>query len=445
MKKFCAVLLAAMFSFSCVSAGDFKDYTHWSVAVHGGISQFDGDAVQDYNQMFSASHILWIVGVEGEYTWNPYWGLVAQFEYIPYMGKTSGSYGKNTFKGWSCDPSLMVSVNVLNLFGQYRKDWHWGLYLKAGVGMSFYGVDSQVTEGEEAYGKDPVPFNDGRCIMFPFGVDLEYNINKWLAVNLSGSYRMHNKDNFEGEDYTRGTSNDAIFTVTAGLRVKLAPNKKNGHVRNTSMYDYHQHMLGNNDYQAAIDSLNDRVSNLNERVSNLEDSLYNTVLPQMDDRANELERRVEDLADLSSQCCQRVADRLDTLETIVHKVYVNDGERVTEYPAAEDSIYFPLGKYYLTIQAKQKLNEVVKTLKENPSWKVVVVGYTDAPGDPVYNQQMSQNRVDVAERHLIKAGVEKARIITESRGAISEPPTFSQSNRRCDIIYLKPEGDAKAE
>ena len=220
MKKIFAVVIAAMLGFASASASDFSDYSHWSVAVHGGISQFDGDAVQDYNQMFSNSQVLWIVGVEGEYSWNPYWGLVAQFEYIPYMGKTSGGYGKNTFKGWSCDPSLMVSVNVLNLLGQYRKDWRWGLYLKAGIGMSFYGVDSEVTEGEEAYGKDATDFNDGRCIMFPMGLDLEYNINKWLAVNLSGSYRMHNKDNFEGEDYTRGTSNDAIFTVTAGFPTK---------------------------------------------------------------------------------------------------------------------------------------------------------------------------------------------------------------------------------
>ncbi|MBP5318590.1 MAG: OmpA family protein [Paludibacteraceae bacterium] len=432
MKKVFAVLVAAVFGFLCASAGDFKDYTHWSVALHGGISQFDGDAVQDYNQMFSNSQVLWIIGVEGEYTWNPYWGLVAQFEYIPYMGKTSGSYGKNTFKGWSCDPSLMVSVNVLNLFGQYRKDWHWGLYVKAGVGMSFYGVDTQVTEGEEAYGKDATPFNDGRCIMFPMGVDLEYNINKWLAVNLSGSYRMHNKDNFEGEDYTRGTSNDAMFTVTAGLRVKLAPNKKQGHVRNTSMYDYHQHMLGDQSNES-IDSLRARVAQLEEEMADNEKWDNQQPVASLDSAS------IKRLSDQMNECCSNSQQRIQELEKQIAELSEQKNGEIdlSNLPESSGSIFFALNKTYITLKSKKTVAEIADSLKRNPSWDLLILGYSDAPGDDAYNMQVSQQRVDVVIRNLKDLGVDESRIRAQAKGAIPDPETYEPKNRRCDFYIIK--------
>ena len=98
---------------------EFKDFSHWSIQVNGGFSQFDGDANQRLDQILSSSHLLWTVGLDVEYSFNPAWGLIANFQYIPYHGHTgSTKYGKNYFKG----NMLLLDEKVRNeLFGNSDK------------------------------------------------------------------------------------------------------------------------------------------------------------------------------------------------------------------------------------------------------------------------------------------------------------------------------------
>jgi hypothetical protein len=53
------------------------------------------------------------------------------------------------------------------------------------------------------------------------GLNVEYNINKHFPVALSGYYWVTNKDNLEGEHYTKCTMNDDQFYVSANLRIKF--------------------------------------------------------------------------------------------------------------------------------------------------------------------------------------------------------------------------------
>ena len=55
---------------------DFTDFSHWSLSLNAGMSQFDGDVKQKYDQIFSASKVSWTIGLEAEYSWNPVWGLL---------------------------------------------------------------------------------------------------------------------------------------------------------------------------------------------------------------------------------------------------------------------------------------------------------------------------------------------------------------------------------
>ena len=292
MKKLftvCGLFLVSMFAFATAESEvtvsetseskvlhEFKDFSHWSIQVNGGFSQFDGDANQRYDQLLSSSQLLWTVGIDVEYSFNPAWGLIANFQYMPYHAHTSSTkYGKNYFRGNMYAPSLMLSMNLLNLFGQYRSNAAWNWYLNAGVGLVFYDVksESEGVVGEES----PKEIKDGKTIGIPLGTQVEYNINDYLAVGLSGYYRIHNKDNFEGEEYTKGTMNDGEFYVTASLRVKLAPNvKEGGHMRNISMMDYRKKRTGESNLESRLDSLE-------KRVKVLEDTVANNILPRLDE------------------------------------------------------------------------------------------------------------------------------------------------------------------
>ena len=68
MKKVLTLITVLAFSFTLASAAkntasafsdstgglnDFKDFTHWSLSINGGLSQFDGDVTQKYNDIFS--------------------------------------------------------------------------------------------------------------------------------------------------------------------------------------------------------------------------------------------------------------------------------------------------------------------------------------------------------------------------------------------------------
>ena len=462
MKKLfalCSLMLISMWAFAAAEVNvestestqtkvlhEFKDFSHWSIQVNGGFSQFDGDVNQRMDQLLSSSELLWTVGLDVEYTFNPAWGLIANFQYMPYHGHTSSTkYGKYYFQGNMYAPSLMLSVNLLNLFGQYRSSAAWNWYLNAGVGMVFYDVKN-TAEGDNSYAEaTPKDVNNGKNISIPLGTQVEYNINKYLAVGLSGYYRIHNKDNFEGQDYTKGTMNDGEFYVTASLRVKLAPNaKEGGHMRNLSMMDYHKLRTGESNIEARLDSLE-------KRVKVLEDTVANNILPRLD----ELEKQHATTPDEDGDGVADFRDRQPNTPKGAFVNYWGEGipQEALEPSCCSDvkkvfaamgidptvdynqSVYFGFDKVTLTSKAKKNIESVVKKLNENPEMKVELRGYCDFPGSNDYNLKLSEKRVKAVKDELVKAGIAEDRIAMQPQGALANPPKAELKNRRCDFFF----------
>lgn len=423
---------------------EFKDFSHWSIQVNGGFSQFDGDANQRYDQLLSSSQLLWTVGIDVEYSFNPAWGLIANFQYMPYHAHTSSTkYGKNYFRGNMYAPSLMLSMNLLNLFGQYRSNAAWNWYLNAGVGLVFYDVQS---ENEGVVGEEsPKEIKDGKSIGIPLGTQVEYNINDYLAVGLSGYYRIHNKDNFEGEDYTKGTMNDGEFYVTASLRVKLAPNvKEGGHMRNISMMDYRKKRTGESNLESRLDSLE-------KRVKVLEDTVANNILPRLD----ELEKQHATTPDEDGDGVPDFRDRQADTPKGAFVNYWGEGipQEALEPACCDDvkkvfsalgidpkvdydmSVYYGFDKADLTAKARKNIEKAAQKLKENPDMKVELRGYCDFPGSNNYNLKLSEKRVKAVKDALVKAGIAEDRITVQPQGALANPPKAELKNRRCDFFF----------
>lgn len=429
---------------------DFKDFSHWSLSLNVGMSQFDGDVKQQYDQILSASKVSWTIGLEAEYTWNPVWGLLLNFQYMPYQGVTgSTEWGRNSFKGNMYSPSLMASINLFNLFSQYRKSAAWNLYLNAGVGLVWYECISTPVEGSapglntpKGIGQDGEGY--GTSITIPLGINVEYNINKHLAVGLSGYYRMTNKDNFEGEHYTKGTMNDGQFYVAANLRVKFLQDREGGHMRNISMYEYRQLVSGEKSFQDDLDSLKRRVKVLEDTVANnilpriqaLED--YNAVTPDDDndgvpnfrDREPNTPKGAfvnfwgESIPQDAVGCCDEVREVFSALGI----------DPSVDYNL---SVYYSFDSSNLTAKAKKNIEKVVEKLKADPELKVELRGYCDFPGSNNYNLKLSQKRVDIVKSELVKAGIEEARITAQAQGQLPNPPKAEQKNRRCDFFFSK--------
>lgn len=430
---------------------DFTDFSHWSLSLNVGMSQFDGDVSQKYDQILSNSMVSWTIGLEAEYSWNPAWGLILNFQYMPYQGKTSSTeWGRNEFKGNMYAPSLLASVNMFNLFSQYRKSAAWNLYLNAGVGLVWYECFNNPIEGSAPGEKTPQGIGQdgsgyGTSISIPLGLNVEYNINKYLAVGLGAYYRVTNKDNFEGEHYTKGTMNDGQFYVNANLRVKfLDDNKVGGHMRNISMNEYRQLVTGEAGLIQDIDSLKKRVKVLEDTVANnilpriqaLED--YNAVTPDEDgdgvadfrDREPNTPRGAfvnywgESIPQEAIGCCDEVKEVFSALGIDPSVNY-------------DQSVYYAFDKYAVTSKAKKNIESVVAQLNADPELKVEIRGYCDFPGSNDYNLKLSQKRVEAVKAELLKAGIDESRITTTPQGKLPNPPKAEQKNRRCDFFFSK--------
>jgi hypothetical protein len=86
------------------------------------------------------------------------------------------------------------------------------------------------------------------------------------------------------------------------------------------------------------------------------------------------------------------------------------------------------------------LDRVVEIMRKNPSLKIEVQGHTDSQGAAKYNQKLSEKRAKEVKNYLIKAGINKGRIMAVGYGlkkpiASNKTAEGRERNRR---VELKP-------
>ncbi|MDD5870363.1 MAG: OmpA family protein, partial [Bacteroidales bacterium] len=88
----------------------------------------------------------------------------------------------------------------------------------------------------------------------------------------------------------------------------------------------------------------------------------------------------------------------------------------------------------LTDAAKQVLDELVQVLKDNEALKVRIIGHSSAEGSDTHNQELSEQRAQVAADYLVSAGIDKLRVTAIGKGS-SEPKDAENldANRRTEF------------
>jgi len=81
-----------------------------------------------------------------------------------------------------------------------------------------------------------------------------------------------------------------------------------------------------------------------------------------------------------------------------------------------EPIYFELDKAYLDADARAKVGEICKWMKENPNAKVKVDAYTDPSGTVAHNKTLGAKRAIAMKAALAKEGIAQSRIITVNHG-----------------------------
>jgi len=101
-------------------------------------------------------------------------------------------------------------------------------------------------------------------------------------------------------------------------------------------------------------------------------------------------------------------------------------------------IYFSQNSKKLSDTAREKLDQVVEIIRNNPAADITLNGYTDSYGDKSYNEMIADERVSLVKAYLMDKGIESDKIKAFGHGAqkfIGSNKTLEgrRMNRRVEI------------
>ena len=86
------------------------------------------------------------------------------------------------------------------------------------------------------------------------------------------------------------------------------------------------------------------------------------------------------------------------------------------FEKALNGIQFQTGSAKIKSVSNKILNDVVKIMNENPSYKLSINGHTDNVGDPAKNQKLSEDRAAAVKKYLEDKGIDSARLTSAGFG-----------------------------
>ncbi len=115
---------------------------------------------------------------------------------------------------------------------------------------------------------------------------------------------------------------------------------------------------------------------------------------------------------------------------------------ITEGKLVSYGIYFDVNKDVVKPESFGTLNDIAKTLKENPTVKIKIIGYTDSDGDDAKNLDLSKRRAASVKNVLSgEFGIDGSLIQTDGKGESDpiSPNTNTEGkakNRRVEFIKM---------
>lgn len=95
-----------------------------------------------------------------------------------------------------------------------------------------------------------------------------------------------------------------------------------------------------------------------------------------------------------------------------------------------NNLFFESGKWDLQDKSKTELDKLLKFLAENATIKIEISGHTDDVGADAFNKDLSQKRAQAVVDYLLKANVEKSRLIAVGYGETKPlQPNTNEANR----------------
>ncbi len=112
-----------------------------------------------------------------------------------------------------------------------------------------------------------------------------------------------------------------------------------------------------------------------------------------------------------------------------------------------ENIYYDFDKYNIRPDAAVILDELVRTLRDNPTLKIELSSHTDSRGSHAYNDRLSQRRAQSAVDYIVSRGIARDRMVAKGYGetklvnrcadGVRCSAAEHQANRRTEVTVLE--------
>lgn len=126
-------------------------------------------------------------------------------------------------------------------------------------------------------------------------------------------------------------------------------------------------------------------------------------------------------------------------QTIPGAEVIREGEGIIV--KFDSGILFDVNKSDLKAAAMSNIQNLAKSLKDNPETNVLIIGHTDNTGSDDYNAKLSERRAEAVKTFAMNQGVAGSRLNTQGKGE-NEPIADNSTedgrskNRRVEIVIV---------
>ena len=272
--------------------------------------------------------------------------------------------------------SVDFMANLSNLFrGHYKENSRFDVVAFAGLGVI------------HAFGND-LTTPDFNYVVGKTGFRTNLNLSPKWALYLEPQLNITSPE-FDG--YKGDAMVDGIVNLSFGIQ-----------------YTFNRDFTSSNDFLSLeeINYLNDKINENRSLIENHQD-----ILERQQRLLNDLEK-----------CC-------DENEVIT---------KVVERQTLPEYVRFVLDSDEIEQSEYAKIVDVVQYLKVSPDSKLLLVGYADKnTGNPSYNMDLSQRRVQAVTNELNRLGISQNRLVVEWKGDKVQPFAPNDWNRVVVMVERK--------
>ena len=391
----------------------------WSVGLEGGMHGVISKTTTGYK-----SPNFNYYGVNVRYMANSNFGFMTQLGYNGFdFSKGNDQYERVNYLNFTLEGVANLS-NIMN-FSSWSK--HIGLLLHAGPGGGFSGFNS------DDYKVDKV-------LVGRLGISPIFKLGERVTLTTDLTFNGHLKQNRTFDRFNdvkiSGRGVDSyFFTSSVGLTFNLGKNAKHSDWAGADDFSDYERRIA--ELEAALaDDDKDGVSNAfdkdNETPAGLKVDAQGVAIADADGDGvlDAFDECPEAAGTFATNGCpdsdkDGVADKDDECPDVAGAIYskgcmpsqVQTSEATkTVLKEATETIMFNLGSAEILAGSTSKIEAIVEVLKENPSYNLIIQGYTDDLGTSEYNMALSEKRAEAVKKVILNKGIKENRLVTKGYG-----------------------------